>query len=71
MAYAVRRRALKAVQVWQQHAREHFTDSAIDSDGDDPFWGSSFFRERQEMFLEMDGFDFADIASSDFGAIWA
>ncbi|KAI3331580.1 cytochrome P450 [Xylariaceae sp. AK1471] len=70
-AYAVRKRVLNAVQVWQQHARGHFNDSAINADGDDPFWGSSFFRERQEMFLEMDGFDYAAIASQDFGAIWA
>ncbi|KAI1139121.1 cytochrome P450 [Hypoxylon sp. FL0543] len=70
-AYAVRTRVLNAVKTWQQHARDHFTDSAIGADGDDPFWGSSFFRERQEMFLEMDGFDYDAIASEDFGAIWA
>ncbi|KAI0171237.1 Pfs, NACHT and ankyrin domain protein [Pestalotiopsis sp. NC0098] len=70
-AYATRKRALRAVEVWQQHARDHFNDSAIGTDGDDPYWGSSFFRERQKMFLEMDGFDYAAIASEDFGAIWA
>ena len=70
-AYVVRRRVLNAVQTWQQHAREHFDDSALDTNGDDPYWGSSFFRDRQKMFLEMDGFDYAAIASEDFGAIWA
>ncbi|KAI1400296.1 cytochrome P450 [Hypoxylon fuscum] len=70
-AYAVRKRVLDAVKAWQQHARDHCNDSVIGADGDDPFWGSSFFRERQEMFLEMDGFDYAAIASEDFGAIWA
>ncbi|KUJ06800.1 cytochrome P450 [Mollisia scopiformis] len=70
-AYAVRKWVLKAVQVWQQHARDHFDESAINADGDDEFWGSSFFRERQEIFLRMDGFDHAAIASEDFGAIWA
>ncbi|KAI0122342.1 cytochrome P450 [Daldinia grandis] len=70
-AYAARKRALDAVKIWQQHARDHYDDSAIGADGDDPFWGSSFFRERHEMFLEMDGFDHAAIASHDFGAIWA
>ncbi|KAI0105052.1 cytochrome P450 [Nemania sp. FL0031] len=70
-AYADRKRALNAVKAWQQHARDHFTESAIDAGGDDPFWGCSFFRERQKMFLEMDGFDYAAIASQDFGAIWA
>ncbi|KAI1753724.1 Pfs, NACHT and ankyrin domain protein [Xylaria castorea] len=70
-AYRVRRRVLHAVKAWQQHARDHYKDSAVDADGDDPFWGSSFFRERQEMFLEMDDFDYDAIASQDFGAIWA
>ncbi|KAI3334168.1 cytochrome P450 [Ustulina deusta] len=70
-AYADREKALNAVKVWQQHARDHFTESAIGADGDDPFWGCSFFRERHQMFLEMDGFDYAAIASQDFGAIWA
>lgn len=62
---------LDAVKAWQEHARTHFNSSAVDAYGDDPFWGSSFFRERQEMFLEMDGYDHAAIASQDFGAIWA
>lgn len=62
---------LNAVKIWQQHARDNFDDTAVAADGDDPFWGSSFFRERQEMFLEMDGFDYDAIASEDFGAIWA
>ncbi|CAG8951630.1 hypothetical protein HYFRA_00005430 [Hymenoscyphus fraxineus] len=70
-AYAVRRRVLRAVQDWQQNARDHFNESDIGADGDDPFWGSSFFRKRQKMFLEMDGFDYTAIASEDFGAIWA
>ncbi|KAI1342556.1 cytochrome P450 [Xylariaceae sp. FL0016] len=70
-AYAARKRALNATQIWQQHARDHFDESKMDANGDDPFWGSSFFRERHRMFLEMDGFDRAAIASEDFGAIWA
>lgn len=70
-AYAARKRVLNAVKLWQEHARAHFDNSAVGADGDDPFWGSSFFRERQAMFLEMDGYDHAAIASQDFGAIWA
>lgn len=54
-AYAARKRVLNAVKIWQQHARDHYDDSTMGTDGDDPFWGSSFFRERHEMFLEMDG----------------
>jgi hypothetical protein len=70
-AYASRQRVLDAVKLWQQHARENFTDSAVQADGDDPFWGCRFFRDRQKMFLEMDGFDHDAIVSEDFGAIWA
>ncbi|KAI0443655.1 cytochrome P450 [Xylaria telfairii] len=70
-AYADRKKVLDAVKTWQQHARAHFVESAIGADGDDPFWGCSFFRERHKMFLDMDGFDCAAIASQDFGAIWA
>ncbi|XXH02569.1 hypothetical protein Hte_008946 [Hypoxylon texense] len=70
-AYAARKRVLTAVKIWPQHARDHCDDSAVGPDGDDPFWGSSFFRDRQRMVLEMDGFDHAAIASQDFGAIWA
>ncbi|TGJ86045.1 hypothetical protein E0Z10_g2699 [Xylaria hypoxylon] len=70
-AYAARKRMLNAVKTWQQHARDHYKDSVVDADGDDPFWGSSFFRDRHKMFLKMDGFDSTAIASQDFGAIWA
>lgn len=70
-AYAARRRVLDAVRIWQEYARENFDDSAIDDNGDDQFWGSSFFRMRQKTFLEMDGFDRDAINSLDFGAIWA
>ncbi|PSR84021.1 cytochrome P450 [Coniella lustricola] len=70
-AYAARRKVLDAVKKWQQYARKHFDECAVGADGDDPYWGSSFFRERQKLFLEMDGFDHTAIASEDFGAIWA
>ncbi|KAH8889083.1 cytochrome P450, partial [Thozetella sp. PMI_491] len=70
-AYAARRRVLEATKIWQQHARDHYTEAAKGADGDDPYWGSSFFRERHDMFLAMDGYDHAAIASQDFGAIWA
>ncbi|KAI0972794.1 cytochrome P450 [Xylaria arbuscula] len=70
-AYGDRKKVLDAVKTWQQHARDHFVESAIGADGDDPFWGCSFFRDRHKMFLDMDGFDYAAIVSQDFGAIWA
>ncbi|KAI8622926.1 cytochrome P450 [Xylariaceae sp. FL1651] len=50
---------------------DHYNDIAVEGGGDEPLWGSSFFRERQKMFLEMDGFDYAAITSQDFGAKWA
>lgn len=70
-AYAARKRVLDSFQLWQQYARDHFEESSIGADGDDPYWGSSFFRKRQGMFLEMDGHNYADISSQDFGFIWA
>ncbi|KAJ5715984.1 uncharacterized protein N7483_013165 [Penicillium malachiteum] len=69
--YATRERLLDAIKDWQSFAREHFLPSFIDSSGDDPFWGSKFFRNRQDVFMEMDGMDYDAIASEDFGAIWA
>lgn len=71
MAYRARQRVLKAVQTWQQFARDNFEDSSVGPDGDDPYWGTNFFRERHKMFLQMDGFDHKAIASADLGAIWA
>ncbi|KAK3984617.1 cytochrome P450 [Cladorrhinum sp. PSN332] len=72
-AYLARKRVLNAVKEWQQHARDHFTPSALDENGDDQYWGSSYFRLRHSMFLAMGegNFDHASIASSDFGFIWA
>ncbi|KAJ5983938.1 hypothetical protein N7481_006037 [Penicillium waksmanii] len=69
--YATRERLLDAIKDWQSFAREYFLPSFIDSSGDDPFWGSKFFRDRQDVFMEMDGMDYDAIASEDFGAIWA
>lgn len=69
--YAIRDKLLNAIKDWHAYARANFDPSQIGPDGDDPYWGSKFFRDRQEMFLEMDGFNFDAIASSDFGFIWA
>ncbi|KAF2877366.1 cytochrome P450 [Massariosphaeria phaeospora] len=60
-AYASRKKVLDAVKTWQKHAREHGGTATAPGgphadDDDDPFWGSSFFRERHKMFLEMDGY---------------
>lgn len=69
--YARRDRLLSAVQKWQDHARQHFDYACLDQDGDDPFWGSRVFRERNAIFSKMDGMSQADMASEDFGVIWS
>ena len=56
---------------WLQYARENYTDAAVQPDGDDPFWGTKFFKDRHKGFLKMDGFDHDAVASEEFGAIWA
>ncbi|KAJ3493713.1 hypothetical protein NLG97_g4562 [Lecanicillium saksenae] len=68
---ARRDRLLVAVKDWHEHARQNYDDSCADSNGDDPFWGSRIFRERDSMFDEMDGLSRDDHASQDFGMIWA
>ncbi|KND87796.1 hypothetical protein TOPH_07624 [Tolypocladium ophioglossoides CBS 100239] len=69
--YKCRDRLLAAIKDWQAFARENFHPSAVEASGDDPFWGSKFFRDRHRVFSEMDGMDSDAIASEDFGAIWA
>ncbi|KAK5993560.1 Cytochrome P450 monooxygenase calL-like protein [Cladobotryum mycophilum] len=69
--YAQRDRLLEAVKDWQAHARENFDESCVDENGDDPFWGSSIFRERNETFAHVDGMDDDAKASEDFGVIWS
>lgn len=69
--YRRRDTLLAAIKDWHAFARESFHPGAVDSNGDDPFWGSRFFRDRHRIFLEMDGMDHDAIASEDFGAIWA
>ncbi|ROW11809.1 hypothetical protein VPNG_04993 [Cytospora leucostoma] len=70
-AHQARQRALAAVLDWQAWAMENFTPEAVDDGGNDPFWGSSFFRERQELFLGMDGFFHDALASVDLSFIWS
>lgn len=69
--YARRDWLLDAVKKWQDHARENFDESQLDENGDDPFWGSKIFRDRNATFCEMDGMSFEDMASEDFGVIWS
>lgn len=66
-----RDRVLHHLRQWHAYARQHFDPSALSEDADfDPCWGSSFFRKRQEVFLQMDNFDYAAVASEDLGLIF-
>ncbi|UNI23175.1 hypothetical protein JDV02_009010 [Purpureocillium takamizusanense] len=69
--YARRDRLLAAVKDWQNYARQNFDESALDENGDDPFWGSRIFRDRDNVLSQMDGMDHDALASEDFGVIWS
>ncbi|KAK8053075.1 hypothetical protein PG996_012376 [Apiospora saccharicola] len=70
-AHEARDRAFQAVLDWRSWASSNFTPEAVDEEGNDPFWGSSFFRERDKMFSNMDGFNAAAKASEDLSFIWS
>lgn len=69
-AHKARDRALSALCDWQDWARQNFNPESIDEGGDDPFWGSSYFRTRQETCMRMDGFSNDAIASENLSLIW-
>lgn len=69
--YARRDGLIEAVRNWHQYARSTFQESAIDEEGDDPFWGSEIFRNRNHVLSQMDGMDSHARASADFGLIWS
>jgi hypothetical protein len=69
-AWIAREKAMTAIKDWHKWARDNFDPSTIDENGDDPFWGSGFFRERCDMFSNMDGFDWDAIASQELSFIW-
>ncbi|PHH79134.1 hypothetical protein CDD82_2573 [Ophiocordyceps australis] len=69
-AHRARDRALDALFDWHAWARDNFCSESIDEQGNDPFWGLSFFRERQRVFSNMDGFDGRAMASEDLAFFW-
>jgi len=71
-AYNARDKALLAVADWQTWASENFdaNTTPLDKDGDDPLWGSKFFRERFSTFVYEMGFDARDIASMELGFLF-
>ncbi|KAL5342018.1 cytochrome P450 [Aspergillus crustosus] len=68
--YSARDRALAAIKDWHAWARENFDSTEVDEQGNDPFWGSQFFRDRQPMFQKMDGFNADAIAAQDLAFFW-
>lgn len=68
-AYNARQEVLAAVADWQTWASENFdaNTTPLDEDGDDPLWGSKFFRERFSTFVYDMGFDARDMASMELG----
>lgn len=69
-AYEARDRALSTIKEWHTWARANFDAKSVDVNGDDPFWGTKFFRDRQNMFFNMDGFDADAVASHELAFIW-
>jgi hypothetical protein len=70
--YNAREEALAAVVDWQTWASENFdaNTTPLDEDGDDPLWGSAFFRERFSTFVYDMGFGARDMASMELGFLF-
>ncbi|KAL1606207.1 hypothetical protein SLS60_003608 [Paraconiothyrium brasiliense] len=70
--FSAQNRCLRAVKDWHNWARMNPDVGATVSDSeDDTAWGSKFIRDRQTLFLEMDGQDHDSTASQDLGVLWA
>lgn len=70
-AYQLQESLIGDVKIWHAIARARFQESEINPEtGNDPWWGSAFIRERQQMLKRVDGWDYESIASSDFGVLW-
>lgn len=70
--YSARERCLTAIKTWHDWARANPDVAATATDSeDDAAWGSKFIRDRQTLFMEMDGQDYDSVASQDLGLLWA
>jgi hypothetical protein len=71
-AYKAREEVLEAVVDWQTWASQNFdaNTTALDENGDDPLWGSKFFRERFSTFVYDIEFDVRDMASMELGFLF-
>lgn len=69
--YRLREKLIQDVKQWHAIARKRFHETDINEDGGaDPWWGSAFMRERQNILKKVDNWDYDAIASSDFGVLW-
>jgi hypothetical protein len=57
---------------WQTWASEIFdaNTTPLDEDGDNPLWGSKFFRERFSTFVYDMGFDTRNAACNELGFLF-
>jgi hypothetical protein len=69
--YRIRDSLREQIKKWYAAAREEFTESSIEADGDgDPYWGSEFVRYLQKTLSES-GQDDDSLSAQDLGTIWA
>ncbi|KAJ5759704.1 cytochrome P450 [Penicillium odoratum] len=68
--YTARGECLAALKSWHTWASQNFDPADVDAAGDDPIWGSKFFRDRKEVLNQVEGFDQDAIATHDFAFIW-
>jgi len=70
-AYNLQENLIRDVATWHAIAKARFQESDIDITTDrDPWWGSAFMRERQNLLKQVDSWDAHSIAASDFGIFW-
>jgi len=69
--YRLRKSLHSQLKLWYAYAREHFSESCIDRDGDgDPYWGSELIRYQQRMYLQADDYDDDALAAADLALVW-
>lgn len=69
-AHASQKRGLAVIKGWYAWARDNFDPGSVSSEGDDPYWGTTYFRELLAMFASVDGFDGNAVASEVFAFLW-
>lgn len=66
--YRIRKRLTSHFRKWHTYATQNFTESSIYQDGDgDPFWGSTFIRNRHAMFSRVGDHDEDAVVALDMG----